>query len=167
MSFRGGKLYSQHSSSSLYGLACHVTLWLRLLSEHGKHHACLHSLSPLPSPPRPHIKSCWQKLVGRIRSSLRTRVECLRWCEDKSCNYLIVSLACLESLDLFQKGNLFYFTCTRLMFLRAFFFLVFWRHTPLSITFTFFSNNVNVFLSGGQWSKLPWDQIQCFCLRET
>lgn len=127
MSFRGGKLYSKHSSSSLYGL------WLRLLSEHGKHHACLHSLSPLPSPPRPHIKSCWQKLVGRIRSSLRTRVECLRWCEDKNCNYLIASLACLESLDLFQEGNLFYFTCIRLMFLRAFFFLVFWRHTPYQL----------------------------------
>lgn len=77
MSFRGGKLYLKHSSSSLY------SLWLHLLSEHGKHHACLHSLSPLPSPPRPHIKSCWQKLVGRIRSSLRTRVECLRWCSAK------------------------------------------------------------------------------------
>lgn len=53
-------------------------------------------------------------------------------CEDKNCNYLIESLACLESLDLFQEGNLFYFTCIRLMFLRDFFFSFLTSHTSIN-----------------------------------
>lgn len=80
MNFRGGKLCSKHSSSSLYGLACHVTLILFTeWAQEAPHLFAQESLSPLPSPRRPHIESCRQKLVGRIRSSLSTRVECLRW----------------------------------------------------------------------------------------